>query len=504
MTCGRRSVLWSAWIAAAVVTRLPQLLAPDLTPDADEAVLGLMARQVAAGERLHVFFAGQSYGFSLLEVGSAALLFHLFGVSTVALKVSMMLIWMAGGALLIAAVDRVVGRRAAWLSLILLAACPAWSEWSLKARGGYLTAFALSGLVIYLYGRLRADRNRHPILTGVLGAAVALVPFAQAVWAPVTLSFLALLFCERRRVHDLAGFAAGAGGVVILLVLAVMFEPDSVWRPGFTAPADVPGELASLPRDVVINLSGVYLLETNLSTCPGTRLAGVLWSVALVCVIIRAAYRATSGDALARATLLSLSGALAIYPLVSSGQHPYRYLLPVSQVVIVYLAVTLGHRGRFAAWPLGILTLCGVVAVLETPRCFVGASRSPTGVRLATALDHLADRLLSRGVHHAYAVDGLCQYTLPFQTDERIRARGWSNRDRLPENARAVDRALREGTKTALIGPIAVMSLLADRLKQVGVALPDDVEAVAGTFIVAYDPTPETLRACLFVLHDEP
>jgi hypothetical protein len=67
-----------------------------------------------------------------------------------------------------------------------------------------------------------------------------------------------------------------------------------------------------------------------------------------------------------------------------------------------------------------------------------------------------------------------------------------------------VDRALREGEKTALIGPISVVSLLADRLKQVGMALPDEVEVVAGTFIVVYDPTPETLSTCRFVSYDKP
>jgi len=504
MTRGRRSVLWLVWIACVVLTRLPLLLSPDLIPDADEAVLGLMAKHVAAGERLPIFFAGQAYGFSFLEAGGTALFFRLFGVATVALKVAMLLIWMAGGALMIAAVDRLGGRRAAWLSLALLAACPGWSEWSMRARGGYLTAFVLSGLALYLCSRLRADRNRHWSLTAALGATATLVPLAQPIWSPVVLSLVALLLLERRRLHDLAGLAAGAGLVLGSVALAITLEPDSVWTPGLTDPAALPDMLVSLPGDVITGMSGIYLLGQDFSSSPWTKLAGVLWSVALVCVIIRAAGIVKSQPWLGWTTLLSVGAVLAAYPLISRGLHAYRYFLPLLQVMIVFLALQLPGRGWSARLATGVLILCGLIALLETPRCFFGASRGRTGDTLATALDRLADHLLTRGVHHAYATGGFCLFTLPFLTEERIRARGLSTEDRLPENARAVDRALRGGEKTALIGPLEVLALLADRLRSVGVALPEEMEVIGGTFIVAHDPTPEQLKACWFVLHAEP
>ncbi|MEZ5283502.1 MAG: hypothetical protein R2712_01585 [Vicinamibacterales bacterium] len=52
------------------MSRLPQLLSPHLFLDGDEAVIGLMARHVADGRALPLFFYGQNYGLALFEAGA--------------------------------------------------------------------------------------------------------------------------------------------------------------------------------------------------------------------------------------------------------------------------------------------------------------------------------------------------------------------------------------------------------------------------------------------------
>src|SRR5262245_26678022 len=70
-----------ASVAAAVLAlRLPWLLSPGFILDGDESIVGLMARHIAQGRELPVFFWGQAhYGFSLLETLPAALAFRMFG-----------------------------------------------------------------------------------------------------------------------------------------------------------------------------------------------------------------------------------------------------------------------------------------------------------------------------------------------------------------------------------------------------------------------------------------
>src|SRR3954471_22632509 len=77
----------------AVVSRLPQLLTPNLLVDGDECVLGLMARHVAQGREFPIFFYGQDYGLSIVEAPIAAASFFMFGVGAIPLKLAMLAVW---------------------------------------------------------------------------------------------------------------------------------------------------------------------------------------------------------------------------------------------------------------------------------------------------------------------------------------------------------------------------------------------------------------------------
>ena len=87
--------LLAIFLLLLIITRLPQL-SSGMLPDGDEAILGLMARHLAAGKELPLFFYGQSYGFCLLETATAACLFKIFGSSPVLLKVAMLWLWALG------------------------------------------------------------------------------------------------------------------------------------------------------------------------------------------------------------------------------------------------------------------------------------------------------------------------------------------------------------------------------------------------------------------------
>lgn len=64
---------WLAALAVLVAARVPYLTSPLYILDNDEAVLGIMARRMAAGQEWPMLFVGQNYGLAVFETLPAAL-----------------------------------------------------------------------------------------------------------------------------------------------------------------------------------------------------------------------------------------------------------------------------------------------------------------------------------------------------------------------------------------------------------------------------------------------
>ena len=87
----------------------------DAVFDADQAIVGLMAKHMAEGRTLPVFQYGQDYQLGI-EAWLAAPIFWLFGPSVLALKLPLLGINIALAVLLIALLERELGLRP-WLGL---------------------------------------------------------------------------------------------------------------------------------------------------------------------------------------------------------------------------------------------------------------------------------------------------------------------------------------------------------------------------------------------------
>ena len=149
-----------ALAAISLVSRLPQLLSPNLLVDGDEAVLGLMAKHVAQGKEFPIFFYGQHYGLSSVEAAAGALGFVVFGTGAVPLKLAMLALWTLGVLFLFLAQSRLLGAsRSFWITVVFLLN-PAWAVWSMKARGGYITSFTATAALLWLLVRGRGSARR--------------------------------------------------------------------------------------------------------------------------------------------------------------------------------------------------------------------------------------------------------------------------------------------------------------------------------------------------------
>lgn len=125
------------WFAAALALRAGLLAKAEGLLDHDQATVGLMALDVAAGQRWPIFFDGQRY-MGILEPYTAAFFVRLLGHSpaVVALAPAFYFALFAAGQYLIWRfwVDRPTGHLAA---LLTVACAPLMTIWSVIPRGGY-------------------------------------------------------------------------------------------------------------------------------------------------------------------------------------------------------------------------------------------------------------------------------------------------------------------------------------------------------------------------------
>ncbi len=483
------------------VLRLHLLVRMDLALDGDEAVVGLMSLHALQGKGLALFFYGQNYGLSGLEVLSGALGFALLDISAGVLRAAVLLLWALGGAFLVAAAARLGGRAAAWWTLALMASCPAWLEWSMKARGGYITAFLLFSVSLWLAARLR-ERGGWPWL--VLGACCTAVLFAQALWFPGLVALVGALWRERRDAAAARLWLGGAVATGIALVLAA--GGSGYWLPGLTQQIQPLRSLLRLPGRLFTLLHGAYLYEEAQPIGGFSSAAGALWLFALLAltVILAACIVRRRSSPLQRAGLAALLAAPVLSLVMSFPGFGYRYLLPVSVVLVLLLALEAGsQRSNLATASArvvaGILVLLGLLALGERS---ARPLRAGAGSAYALSAAHetaLVDELRIRGVHQVYSLDPLLPWNLAFASREDIVGRWFSSQDRYPAYPRAVDAALEDGLPVALVGRSFQEEYLLERSRLAGLPEPRRVRLNGDLFLVER-PDETLLRALGFQL----
>lgn len=452
--------LVAATALLAALTRLPQFLGGHVLVDGDESVVGLMAKHLSEGRRWPVFFYGQDYGFSFVEAALGAAAFRIAGVSTESLKAAMLVLWALGVVFLALAAERWGGRCAAVATAIALVFCPGWAAWSLKARGGYVTAFAASGVALWLLAGAerepRRARTRWTFLGVVAGVAAAAQPIALVALVPFFAS--ALLPRDRRRqALPLLASALATVGVVAALSL---LERTHVWTPPLLDHPDPVAALLVLPRRVFVSLSGSHFFGRAVDAGPWTRCAAALWAAALIGLGIRS-IRILRGREYGDPSLLCVAGALGVSGLsllVAPQQFAQHYLFPVPGLVV------LGAALAWARWPagnavrratavagLGAIVLLGAGSLLEFRRLALCGFVPSGGMTEPELMRSLLGRLESEGVGHVYCDSPMLQWTITFVSRERILARWRRAAERFPEYAPAVDAALRAGRPVAMV-----------------------------------------------------
>jgi hypothetical protein len=479
--------------------RLPYLLSPNYILDGDEAIVGLMAAHAAQGREVPVFFWGQSFGFSLLEVLPAALAFRVFGLHPLLLPMVMCALFLSALPFYAGAFERLSGRvEWAWMLTLALGAQPVWIVWSLKARGGYLTAFLLLGVILWLVTREQVSRKAW----AGIGAVAALLVLAQALWLAPALPLLGL--SARKTSSGRWGIdwlnpllALGALVIVAAGVRAAWAPANPFWNPpvfeGFSLARSLhfPSQLFwmftgffNLNRFEVPPLP-VWLVATlaalGFFACAASLLLRGLRTGRRVPLVTGVAMVATAAPSVVLRTL-----------------QP-RYLLPSSVMLLVGLAAWIGSRGDRFAGRLRVVACAALVllgiSALEMRHLRLGNHSTRSNV--TEELHNLIHTLHAFDVKAVYVQSGLLQWQIMLYSRESIAARFKWPVDRYPVYVQRVDAARAMGKPTALVGHIAGATPLPP-------SLGNRLVLVGTDYFMILDPSDDLLRARGFKLKSKP
>lgn len=447
----------AALAVLAFLSRLPQLLSPNLLVDGDESVLGLMAKHLAEGRQIPLFFWGQRYGLSTIEAGAAALAFRIAGVGPIALKMSMLALWTIGVLFLFLALTHIVStRRAFWITVVLIVT-PAWAVWSMKARGGYLTAFAASAMLLWIV----AARSRDGVMRWIgAGALTAVVWLAQPIWLPGSLTIVAAAIVARRRILPALACATSAAVLVVAVKLIPVTSSETWAGPALGNPSIWGTRIRAL-QQVYINLTGSYYLTTAVEPPgPVTPILAWVWCGAIVTLTLMQIHRVAArrvcwwSHVLFAAVWATL---LANWMLLFARDG--RYLLPLSALLVILAGVELSELvdrralpGRAALAIVVAMLVAGSVSMFEFRNFAYLWPNPPNSLPESRRLQLLVNALTSRGVRHACSMNGLLDTQLMFYSDERVISRWSSASDRHPAYVAEVNHAIAEGEPVAVIG----------------------------------------------------
>ena len=454
----RTIVCLTALAAIAVVSRLPQLSSPHLLLDGDECVLGLMSKHFLEHREMPLFFWGQRYGLSTLEASAGAASFALFGVGPVPLKIAMLTLWIVGVLFVFLALARTVGKtRGFWITCVLLVT-PAWAVWSMKARGGYLTAFVAAAVLAWLLAR--DDEQSSTAAWIAAGILTAIVWLAQPIWLPGVLPLVAAALVSRRRIASGLAYAVSAAAVVTVIKLIPVVSSETWAGPPLGNPS-IWGQRIRVVQQIYINLTGSYYLTAAVDP-PGavTPILATVWYGVLVALVLVQIYRVATRTYCGWSHLLfaSLAATLAGNWLLLFARDA-RYLLPMVALLVALAGVEIGDWRDRGVLPRRLVTVvtaaalvAGSMSMLEFRNFSYLWPNPPGSLSESKRLQQVINAVRSHDASRVYSMNGLLDTQLIFYSNERVLSR-WSNpNDRHPAYVADVDRALAEGQPVAVVG----------------------------------------------------
>ena len=438
-------------VLVCVVSRVPELVSNKLLLDGDECVVALMAKHMMQGRAFSAFFYGQAYGFSLLECLFIIPFYFLFGVTTLSVKLGMLALWTTGVLFLYKALNE-INKGDSWLPFLLILAfilCPAWAVWSMKARGGYLTSFTLTSIVLYLLAR---DKMRN-LVVFFIGVLCFFIYQSQPLWLPGLVPFLGYFLLKKKK----AGSALLFMLPVLLLAVCVFFYKRGMLEFG-TIQADytffsLGARLGRIPLLLYYSLHGNYYFDEIQKPNLFCAFLAVFFEVLVFCLLALAAYNiATRKKGTLLFDLSALSLVFTLLVTVCSVGKQGRYLLPITGYAILSFLLLLNTVNIKKGIVFGVGIVCLLLGAASVVSFYDFAFLPVREKQLKNALGHLTER----GIHYTYCNDNMFTWQVIFYSNEQVLCHERLSPGRFPIYQWYVDSAYYSGAKTAYISETSI------------------------------------------------
>ena len=193
----RDAVIALVFAVAAIVVRWPFIARGETLLHSDEAIVGLMAQDIAEGTRFPIYFYGQRY-MGALEAYVIAALRPLFDDPITSLRLGPACFLGVLVALQYLMLTRWFGRGGGVIgAAALLAASPMFVQWSISARGGYIEILVWGTALWWAYSEWYITRSAHrrkrrhgAALGGIVGSGLWVNPTIAVFIAPMVVHAL--------------------------------------------------------------------------------------------------------------------------------------------------------------------------------------------------------------------------------------------------------------------------------------------------------------------------
>lgn len=423
-------------IILCFVSRLPQLFSENLLLDGDECIVGLMAKHFSDGTETPYFFYGQSYGFSLVEVSAIRIFYAIFDMSDISVKLAMLSIWTLGIIFFYKTLKTVESGNNKWAPLLFTLAFivfPAWAMWSMKARGGYLTAFLFSSIIIYLISSQKW--NSRLITSFFIGFSIIIIFQSQVLWLAGLIPILLFHIFQKKQIKQIIALSFGLlTGMTVFYFIKINIS--TYWSPEILKWPEINYEtISSMPERIYQNLTGSYSYGTFRPPIFATSFLAISTTVFIfVSLVFGFIFLFKRKKINPMFYVLCCSVLFSIGYMIILIPRDSRYLLPLCGYAFFMFYLLLNHfqNKTIINLSLSLAVLVGAYSMYDFKNYKEGNK-----ARLTTLIKEVEDRKIK----YVYCEGGLLQWEMMFYSNEQLIARFLSNVDRYPEYIRRVDNA---------------------------------------------------------------
>lgn len=332
---------WLFAFVLVILARLPYLLSDHVFFDGDEAMLGIMGRDLITGRNIPFYFYGQQYGFSFFEALSAGLFILFLGSTVWSLKLGGILLFSLGIQRLLKVLRTY---HVSILTFILIAfvlvAFPTWVVWGTKLRGGYITAFVG---VCFLLEQLMLHEKWNIRNWAVVSMVSAITVVSQPFFIlPVSL-LVFQRFLSANKQQIVIALAVGASSLGLLRALAVL-NPN-YWNPPLDLAFNFNKLSNHLTENLISNFTGYFAFWDNYKV-PNMVVLGAAGFLALSAIWLLIATLRSTKHKNQQKLLLVAGTAISTFALPLFVHDGGRYLLPFfSGILWLLVMLSLNDRG---------------------------------------------------------------------------------------------------------------------------------------------------------------